>query len=185
MTHVIYIPGLGDKYDFVRKIGLKLWRRPGIKVSHMPMRWEDPTESYEQKIDRLKAFIDRYPEGDVILVGESAGGSVAIAATRRFAQQITRTVTVCGMNYGVANVNPTLYAKNIAFKDAMLQADHTVESLSDKERSKLRILYSSMDFTVRPKNTLIQGVSSQDLKIFGHMQAILAVLYLRFGLVLQ
>lgn len=185
MIHIIYIPGLGDTYDVVRKIGLKLWRRPGVKVSHMPMRWEDPEETYEQKITRLKVLVDTYPDAQVTLVGESAGGSVAISATRRFKHRVNRTVTVCGMNYGAGNVNPSLYSRNVAFRDAMIGADRTVATLSKDERAMLYTIYSSMDFTVRPKNTLIEGVSSYDLKVFGHMQAILLVLFVRFGLILK
>lgn len=185
MRHIIYIPGLGDKYDVVRKIGLKLWRRPGVRVSHLPMRWEDPQETYEQKLVRLETLIEAYPDARVILVGESAGGSVTISATRRFKDVVDRSVTVCGMNYGASNVNPSLYSRNVAFRDAMIEADRTVATLSKDERAKLLTIYSSMDFTVRPKNTLIDGVASRDLKVFGHMQAILLVLFVRFGLILK
>jgi pimeloyl-ACP methyl ester carboxylesterase len=183
--HIIYIPGLGDKYDFIRKIGLQLWRRKDVKVSHFPIKWENARETYDDKLDRLQEMIDTYPEAKVIVVGESAGGSVAISATRRFKNKIDSVVTVCGMNYGANNVNPALYRKNRAFHEAMLDADRVIPTLNDDERSRLNTIYSSMDFTVRPKNTLIAGVSSHDLKIAGHAPSILTVLFFRYDLILK
>lgn len=185
MTHIIYVPGLGDKYDVVRKIGLRLWRRKNVKVSHFPMKWENTTETYEEKMNRLEMMIDSYPGTDIVLVGESAGGSIVIAAARRFRHKINRVITVCGMNHGADSVNPALYRKNIAFHDAMIESDSIVPALSDQERSHLYTIYSSMDSTVRPKHTLIDGVSSLDLRPLGHMQAILSVLYFRYSLVLK
>lgn len=183
--HIIYIPGLGDGYDPIRRLGLRLWRRPSILVTHVPMRWSDPTESYEQKLARVRAAIESKPGHQTILVGESAGGAVVIGAMHQFSASVDRVVTVCGMNQGEANVNPRLYQKNRAFRGAMQAADRAVRSLNDTDRAKIVTIYSSGDFTVRPKDTLLPGVRSYDLRIAGHMYAILAVLFLRHSLVLK
>lgn len=177
--HIIYIPGLGDRYDSIRRIGLMLWRRPGVRVTHVPMRWSDPIETYTQKIERIRRVIASH-EGKVTLVGESAGGAVAIAARRELGGGVDRVVTVCGMNQGERSVNPRLYEKNKAFHDAMLAADTITSDLSRAEKDGMLILYSSADVTVRPRDTLIDGVKAYDLKIPGHMFAILAVLFFRY-----
>lgn len=183
MTHIIYIPGLGDKYDVLRRLGLRLWRRPGVRISHVPMRWLDRHETLEQKLTRIKAKIDQYPDGEVVLVGESAGGAASIVAMDRYQNDVTRVVTLCGMNHGAENVNPRLYRKNSAFKEAMQGADHVVSRLDAEAKAKIITLYSSSDFTVRPKNSLIAGVEALDLKITGHMIAILTVLFWRYRLI--
>lgn len=183
MRHIIYIPGLGDRYDVIRKLGLRLWRRKDIRVSHIAMNWMDPDEPLEGKLGRIKAVVDAYPNEQVTLVGESAGGAMAIVASHRFRGLVHDTVTLCGMNQGSGNVDTTLYKNNPAFHDAMLQADGVVASLSNADKNRMFIIYSSMDFTVRPNNTLLSGVVSYDLKIAGHMFAILAVLFIRFSII--
>lgn len=180
MKHIIYIPGLGDRYDGIRQLGLRLWRRPNVAVSHVPMRWLDRDETLDQKLDRIQAKIGLYPDSDVVLIGESAGGAASIVAMDRFQGTVTHLVTICGMNHGAAAVNPRLYEKNPAFKQAMHEADSVVSRLSTETKAKMFTVYSSQDFTVRPKNSRINGVEAVDLRIPGHMVAILAVLFLRF-----
>ncbi len=183
MQHIIYIPGLGDSYDGIRKLGLKLWRRKNTKVSHIPMNWLDPVETLEHKLERLQKVINKHPYHKVTLVGESAGGAMALVASQRFKELVHETVTLCGMNRGTGSVSPTLFKKNRAFFDAMTESEKVISSLTNDDKNKLHIVYSSADITVRPKNSLISGVSSQDLKTPGHMFAILDVLFLRFKLI--
>lgn len=181
--HIVYVPGLGDRYDFIRKLGLRRWRRPGVRVTHVPMRWRDPVETFDEKLARIQTVVEHYPDEVVVLVGESAGGAVVLAAMREFHDSVDRVVTICGMNHGVHNVNPRLYEQNPAFQSAMQGADTVYGSLTEAEKDKLLTIYSSRDFTVRPDNSLITGVASYDLRTLGHMSAILDVLYRKFALI--
>lgn len=181
--HIIYIPGLGDGYDVFRRLGLLFWRRPGRVVTHVSMRWRDPHETYEEKLVRIEQVVSRYPDHEVVLVGESAGGSVVVAGLRRFDKKVSRIVTVCGMNHGARSVSSKLYKKNSAFKDAMNNADRITSSLTDAEKARTLTIYSSGDFTVRPEHTLLSGVRSYDLKTPGHLTSILSVLLFRYGLI--
>lgn len=183
--HIVYIPGLGDGYDVIRKLGLQLWKRPGVTVTHVPMHWMDPEETYEQKLARVEKAVSAYSDRKTVIVGESAGGAVAIVALRRYHTNIDNVVTVCGMNQGAHNVNNRLYRKNKAFKEAMQEADTIVPNLSPREKAAFFTIYSSADMTVRPKNTLIAGVKAYDLKIPGHMFVILAVLFRYYRLVIK
>jgi len=181
--HVIYIPGLGDKYDPIRRLGLRLWRGRNVDVTHVPMRWSDPVETFGGKRVRLREAIDTHPDHKTILVGESAGGPVAIVASRRFTKRVDRIVTVCGMNQGADTVSPRRYQNNPAFKDAMTEVDELTPLLTDQQKRCISILYSSADETVRPHYTLLQGVASYNLKTPGHALSILSVLFLRFNLI--
>lgn len=183
MHHIIYIPGLGDRYDGIRKLGLKLWRRKNTHVSHIPMNWLDPHETLEGKLARLNKVINKHPNHKVTLVGESAGGAMALVASHRFKDLVHETVTLCGMNRGTGSVSPTLFKSNRAFFDAMIEAEKVIQGLSSDDKEKLHVVYSSADITVRPKNSLISGVTSHDLKTPGHMFAILNVLFYRFSLI--
>ncbi len=183
MQHIIYIPGLGDRYDVIRRLGLKLWRRRSIRVSHFPMNWLDPTETLESKLERLNKVITKYPDHQVTLVGESAGGAMALVAFDRFKDVVDKTVTLCGMNRGVNGVSPALFKRNRAFFDAIVAAEQIISRLTSDDKDKLHVIYSSGDITVRPKNSLIPGVSSYDLKTPGHMFAILDVLFFRYSII--
>lgn len=183
--HVIYIPGLGDGYDAVRKFGLLFWKRPGVAVTHVPMHWMSPVETYEEKVARIEKAVLRYHDRETVIVGESAGGAMAIVALRRYQQHVDRVVTVCGMNQGAGNVSGRLYQKNKAFKEAMHEADTIVPSLTEKEKAACTTIYSSADLTVRPKDTLIADVKAYDLRIPGHMFVILAVLFRYYRLIIR
>lgn len=181
---ILYIPGLGDGYDPIRRLGLLTWRRRNTTVELVPMRWSDPDESFEQKLARIEQAISR-SEVPVTIVGESAGGAVALTATDRFRGRVAATITICGMNHDAEDVNPRLYRRNSAFRDAMEHSDKVVATLTKKDKATMSIVYSSKDFTVRPKNTMITGVSSVDLKTIGHMTTILYVLYLRSSMMIS
>lgn len=183
--HVIYIPGLGDRYDVFRKLGLTLWRRPGVAVTLVPMRWLDPQETYEDKVTRIGEAISKYDDRRVVLVGESAGGAVAIACYRRFREQIARVVTVCGMNQGAGAVNPVLYRKNRAFRDAMVASDSALPALTAKDKTNMLTIYSSNDGVIGKKDTLLEGVRSIDVNVPLHMLAIGYVLLVRNDLVIK
>ena len=181
--HIIYIPGLGDKNDAFRQFALMLWRRPNIAVTHVPMQWQNHDESFEQKMTRLEQAIARYPDRQTTLVGESAGGSVAITALKRFSDRVDWTVTICGMNQGAASVNPRYFSQNPAFKDSMLAVDDTLTKLTHEDRARIFTIYSSGDLTVRPHHTKLKDVRALDIKLPGHLLSIAAVLLVRYRLV--
>lgn len=181
--HVIYIPGLGDRSDPLRRLGLLLWRRPGVAVTFVPMRWLDPKETYEEKVVRIQSALLKYEDRNVTLVGESAGGAVAIACYERFRSRVSGAVTVCGMNQGAGAVNPVLYKKNLAFRDAMLAVDKALPNLSSQDRATMLTIYSSNDGVIGKKETVLKGVRSIDIKVPLHMLAIGYVLFLKSSLV--
>lgn len=149
------------------------------------MHWLDTAETYEQKLKRIEDEMNKHPDDRIVIVGESAGGAMALAALERFKDRIDHVITVCGMNQGSGNVSPYLYKRNPAFHDTMVAADRTVKNLSEEQKIKLFIIYSSTDFTVRPKNTLIPGVEAFDLNMFSHAGAILYVLFWRYRIILR
>lgn len=183
--HIIYIPGLGDRSDPFRRLGLLFWRRPGVAVTLVPMHWLNPDETYEDKIARIGKAIGMYEDSTVVLVGESAGGAVAIACYRRFREHVSGIVTVCGMNQGVGVVNPALYRKNRAFRDAMLASDSVLPTLTQKDKTNMLTIYSSNDGVIGKKDTLLDGVRSVDIKVPLHMLAIGYVLFVRNDLVIK
>lgn len=182
---ILYIPGLGDRYDGVRRACLVLWRRPGVKVTLVPMRWADKTDSYDAKLERLHLAVEAARGEAVSLVGESAGGAVVIAALEKFGEQLDSAATICGMNQGAGNVGEHIYRRNPAFRQVMASADIALKRFGDAQKDKLLIIYSSADFTVRPKDTVVNGAHTYDLKVPGHLVAIFTVLLWRYRKILN
>lgn len=176
--HIIYIHGLGDSFNVVRKLGLSRWRRPTTKVTLISMHWQNSTESYEEKLARISKAIECYEAEDIFLVGESAGGAVAIAAMQRNAS-VTRLVTVCGLNHRADAVDSNIYAKHPALRDAMYEADKTFNSLTSEQKAIMLTIYSSNDKRVREKYSLIPGVKTVDIEVKGHMLSIGYVLFVK------
>lgn len=181
-THIIYIPGLGDSYDTVRRPLVKLWNRPGVKAELIPSLWSNETEDLDEKLLRIKRAIDGAGDARVVLVGESAGGALSLVAFDRFCGDVDAVITLCGMNQGAGNVSPRLYKKNRAFHDAMLGADKMVSSLKADTKQHITTIYSPADMTVRPKDTLLPGSRVMKLGSLGHFGTIMYVLAFRGAL---
>lgn len=173
----MYVPGLGDGYDIFRRHALKKWKRNGLVVSFVPMRWHDRAETFQQKLTRINEIIDQKPDCRTVLVGESAGGAVVVGlAAKR--SDITKVITICGKNVGAGRVGASVYRKNMAFKEAMRQADLAVRQLElDSVNRKYVVFYSPADATIRRVDTELPGADLRRLPAVGHLIAIFLVLY--------
>ena len=177
LIHIIFIPGLGDRYDPLRKWLLGLWRYRDVSVEHVPMRWSDD-EPYEAKIMRLEAAIDAARSKKIVLVGESAGGSIAVALYPKRSADLHRVVTVCGKNKGADTVSPYLYAQNPAFKQSMRMAEAAGSILTDEQRGRFVSIHPIYDPTVPINETILQGCREVTLWSIGHLLPIIQVLSL-------
>ena len=175
-THIIYVPGLGDSYDGVRATALKTWKRRGLSVEFVPMKWRSTTESYDDKVKKVTDAIDRATADTIVLVGESAGGSVVTAIGYTHNHVVSKVITIFGKNVKTNRVSPYLYKKNPAFKDSMLQADSIVESMSVEDASQYVNVYSPYDPTIRKIDTHIPGATLRRVHTPGHLISISLVL---------
>lgn len=173
----LYIPGLGDHYDPLRRLGLRRWRRYGMSVTLVPMRWSDRSESYQTKRARVEAALAAVPDGQKItLIGESAGGAVALAVFHAHADRISRLVTICGKNHGADTLWQGYRRRKPAFVAAVERADATLPMLSPAETARIVTVYSTGDRVVRPKDTRIHGAKAVELHSRGHLRTIAGVI---------
>lgn len=94
-THIIYIPGLGDRYDPFRRACLKLWRVWGVTTEHIPIVWYDGGD-FEEKYAKIKRSIDAVGDRRVVIIGESAGATLALQVAAN-EPDIHRVITLCGV----------------------------------------------------------------------------------------
>ena len=91
---VLYIPGLGDKYDGFRSFGMKIWQLFGINAQLVPIKWYDK-ETLDSKLKRIEKAINEIDNKyNITLVGESAGASIALitASSKRTSKQSRYTM---------------------------------------------------------------------------------------------
>jgi hypothetical protein len=173
--HIIYLPGLGDRYDPFRRFLLSLWRYVNVSVELVPMRWESH-EALPDKLARIANAIDEASSKRVVLLGESAGGSVTMIMYAKQGNNLAGAMTICGNNHGSNNVSPRLYNKNPAFRDAMTSADRSVEQLSQEACRSFISIHPTYDPVVPVRETLLPRCKEVVLLSVGHLLPIIEAL---------
>lgn len=175
-THYIYIPGLGDRMDPLRRIALLRWKSKNTRATLVPMRWSNASETYEHKYKRLKTIIEQSKAGRVVLVGESAGASMALLAFARLQESAQNVITVCGYNHGSADIHEHHRRNSPAFFAAVKVTEKLIDTLSSPLRKRVTTVYSTKDTVVEPHHTKIRGAKKIELYSQGHLQTIARVL---------
>lgn len=176
-VHLIYLPGLGDGYDGVRRLALTMWRKLGLRVTFIPLRWNDTNETYQAKRARIEAIVDSSRHGEkTVLVGESAGGAIALAAGLNDGR-IDQVITLCGKNRGAERLARSIDKLHPAFRDAVKDADMQLAHSSVAERRKVVTFYSERDMVVAKRDTLIPDAKAVRVRIPGHQVVIMAILF--------
>ncbi len=185
VTHYIYIPGLGDRSNGLRQLALARWKAKDTGVTFVPMNWANKQESYEDKYQRVAEAIQKLSGEKIILVGESAGGAMALLAFSRHLAAVHSVVTICGYNHGARDVHIAHKQRHPAFYRLMPSVDRIVASLDADACSRITTIYSTSDFVVTPSHSHIDGARKVILHTPGHFTNIARVLVRKLPLRLQ
>ena len=80
-TSIVYIPGLGSRYNSVRMFALKFWAVYGVSTTLIPLDWYDG-DTIEGKLSKVQDAINQAGKRSrVVVVGESAGATLALHST--------------------------------------------------------------------------------------------------------
>lgn len=173
--HIIYLPGLGDRYDPIRRACLKAWRLYGVKTTMVSMSWRSD-ETYVAKRARVETALDKLAGERVVLIGESAGGSIALSIYGESHKKFTGVMTLCGKNTRSDNVQPALYTRNPAFRESMHRVEAVVRDMSLAQRRRFISVVPWYDPIVPIQQTLISNCQKMSLPIVGHLLSIFAML---------
>jgi len=174
--YIIYLPGLGDRNDGLRRFLLWFWRIYGLQTKLVPMQWYDG-RTYEEKYARVVTAIKRAEKQGytVSVIGESAGGSMAMNVFSR-TPSLYRLVSLCGVNLSSAPVSPHIYARSAAFKQSVsILTASGVQAVQDRA-DRITLLTGLTDLTVPAKENIIKGVRRRKIIGFGHIPTILLCL---------
>ena len=174
--YIVYIPGLGDGYDGLRRFLLFFWRVYGVKVEHVPMKWYDG-KSYEEKYKRVAAAIQNAQALGyaVSVVGESAGGSMAMNIFARN-DLIHRLVSLCGVNSYKTPISPRIFERGPAFKKSVSIIDASQSNAIKARVDRMTSITAYYDPTVPIKSNIIPGARRVTIWSLGHLTTILLCL---------
>lgn len=172
---MIYISGFGDRYDTVRRRLLARWRYEGVTVELLPMKWGSD-ESFDKKLSRINQAIDRVRGRRIVLIGESASGSMAIHVYAKRLEDIAKVVTLCGKNNHPENVQPRYFAKYPAFKACMARLNDSMRNLNESARRRIVSMHPLYDPVVTVADTRVSGCREVTLWSVGHLFVILQLL---------
>ena len=168
--YIIYIPGLGDHYDGLRRRALSLWRLFGVTAELVPMQWYDgmslpaKREAVQNAIDAAVAKGNR-----VSIIGESAGATLALSLFSTD-DRLHRLITLCGVVDPHAAVSPKIYQRSPAFQSSMNHLADVDMSLLDTQ--KITVITSIYDPVVSQKTNVIKNSKPLRVPSIGHFVTI-------------
>lgn len=171
--NLILIPGLGDR-KWLYQLVCPLWRTRGFCPHVFTFGWEGAASNYHDKQNRLNNYI-RDLNGDVYIIGASAGG---VAALNALAMDNNDRIK------GIATIaTPYVYRqrlKNDTLARAISELASNLPSMQAKF-TRITSFYSMRDQVVPPtdsrlnnhymkksNNNKIANINYQQLPTFGH-----------------
>lgn len=162
--HIILIPGLGDR-NWLYQLVCPLWRARGFRPHVFTFGWEDPTSNYHDKQNRLNNYI-RNLNGDVYIIGASAGGVAALSAL----------VVDNGKIKGVATIaTPYIYRQRLKNEILARAIDELFNNLPAIQTKPEHVtsFYGMRDQVVppidsQPNDSGLADINYQQLPTFGH-----------------
>lgn len=164
---ILYIPGLGDQYDWFRLASLKCWRIWGVHTQLVPMKWygggsfESSWDSIKKAVDSAKANGDK-----VFVIGESAGATMAIHTAAHL--PIDAFATLCGVTNPNASISSSIFARSPSFKQSVQKLQSSLDILKDKPVPALRFI-AWLDTVVTPSVNTLSGARTIRLPSIGHI----------------
>ncbi|MCA9347614.1 hypothetical protein KC930_03495 [Candidatus Saccharibacteria bacterium] len=182
-TGYIYINGLGSgKLRLIERIVFWWWGRAGVELTQAHINWYD-SDGFETKVDKLKEIakyqLQQYEK--VVLIGSSAGGSLALNAFYELSDERIFAVNAHGrINKGkypkkhrmslFRRAHLDKKRKSQAFFDSVVNVEGIViPSLSKTEKTRILVLTQITDLVVPLETMKIEGVKTHKSLAFGHL----------------
>lgn len=164
--HILYLSGLGDNLDRWRLRALKLWHFRNVTVELVPMSWASGT--FEQKLAKVDQAIDRAKGKRIVVIGESAGGTMAMHVYARRPDDLYKVMTICGKNTHPEGVGEQFWRNNPAFKTSLDHLNASLAELTPEQMKKFVSIHPVYDPTVPVRETLLPGCKEVELWLIGH-----------------
>lgn len=167
--HLIFVPGLGDNVPpFTWAVNRF---KSDIFIPHIhEAPWRPPGEGFKPKLERLLSLIDQLSkDGQVSLIGISAGGSLVLNAYLQRKNQITKVVNIAG-RLRAGGIPSLDFASRIipAFRKSVLMFEENEQNLTKTDRNKILTIRGIFDELVPPQTTILKGAINIQLPLVEH-----------------
>jgi pimeloyl-ACP methyl ester carboxylesterase len=182
MRYALYLNGLGNGKTRKReRLAMRYLARHDIEVEHVPIDWrsDKPFEKLFARLVKLtKAKLKEH--GQLVLIGSSAGGSLALNIFKKVNDKNLSVVTLCSrlheadlawwdrrslqrMAYIGAPKASQLFVDSVTYC-----SKETIPSLTKADKQRIAIVRQLADDVV-PKRTMgIEGVKTHKVLVIGH-----------------
>lgn len=142
----------------------------------IPMNWQKGT--FAQKLLAVEDAIERAGDKHVVLIGESAGGSMALHAYARHPRAVKRVVTLCGKNSHPETVGERYLQYSPAFKGSMDHLNESLSQLTARQMASVVSIHPLYDHIVPVRETLLPKCRRIRVPLVGHMAVIILLITL-------
>lgn len=167
-TTVLYIPGLGDGYDHFRCTALRFWSLFGVQAVLVPITWYDGAD-FDAKYQRITQAVKGAQPGRVVLIGESAGATLALHAAADAGLPIDSIITLCGVARRATPISSRIRRRAPAL-------DQAVRTIPEAYRVPVLSLRAMVDHVVGRRSSTAVGADSKTIWSVGHLTTILLCL---------
>lgn len=184
----LYVNGLNDgKLKLQDRVAIWWWRRRSINLEHAHINWFDGHD-LDAKVslikDRVQKMLGQYD--GVVLIGVSAGGSLALHAFRAVHDKNV-CVVAAHARFGAGNYpkskRVSLYRRaymetrypSKAFFDSVTRVEtEVIPNLSTYEKRQILTMSSLADMIVPPRLMIMDSVENHRSLVCGHIPGFLA-----------
>lgn len=148
-SHLILIPGLGDR-KWLYRLVCPVWRLRGFRMHVFAFGWEDTASNYHEKQTRLNDYV-RSLDGDVYIIGASAGGMAALHALARDNGKIKGVATIA---------TPYIYRQKLQnnFLEQAITELATALPQIQLKSSRITSFYGVYDQVVPPSDSRLDNI---------------------------
>lgn len=182
MTHVLYFNGLGLGKTRKRELlAMRYLAKHGIEVTHASVDWY-AGESFTDLLDHMVALTKEQVKehGEIILVGSSAGGSLAINVLGKLHDPSISVVTLCSRlnemplkrwdkrSLSLMAHLGTKQPSQAFFDSVSYCTKSTIPKLTDEDKERIITAQQWADFVVPRPTMTIPGVQTYKVPGLGH-----------------
>ncbi len=182
MIHALFFNGLGNgKTRRREQIAVRYLARRGIQVEHVQIDWHSD-ESFTSLLKRVTKITEQklQEHGKLVLIGSSAGGSLAINVLGMIRNKNLRAVTLCSRLHlaklprwdhrtlkRMAYIGKPKQSQQF-YESVTYCTETTIPKLTTADKQRITIIQQEADAVV-PRATMgIDGVPTYKVPAFGH-----------------
>jgi hypothetical protein len=182
MIHALYFNGLTDGTTRKREqLAIKYLAKRGIVVEHVPIDWQSD-ELFQDLLARLTKITEQKlkEHGKLLLIGSSAGGSLALNVFKQVDNKNLYAVTLCSRLHDaklawwdwrtmqrMAYIG-TQKASQTFIDSVSYCTDKTIPILTKQDKQRIVIVRQIVDDVVPRPTMSIDGVQIHKVSAVGH-----------------